>query len=120
MTRKRVPKTRPPRGGKPITCDSCGRGKAPLGGNCNFCGGKIECDPHGGTMDQAAFENAIRDNLSPAGVAALIMALQPAGSIQSTTAEGEQAIDEVLRFRDTLLEMIGVDTFNRTLDELGF
>lgn len=73
-----------------------------------------------GAVDQEAFENAIRENMSPEGVAALIMALQPAGSINATTPEGEQAIDQVIWFRNTLLEMIGVENFNRTIDELGF
>ena len=73
-----------------------------------------------GAVDQQAFEEVIRENLSPEGVAALVMALQPAGSIRATTSEGERAIDQVIWFHNTLLDMIGVDTFNRTMDELGF
>ena len=73
-----------------------------------------------GAVDQAAFEKVIRDNLSPEGVAALVMALQPAGSIRATTPEGDQAIEQVLWFRNTLLDMIGVENFNRQMDELGF
>jgi hypothetical protein len=73
-----------------------------------------------GAVDQAAFEKVLRDNLSPEGVAALVMALQPAGSIRATTPEGDQAIEQVIWFRNTLLDMIGVKTFNRTMDELGF
>ena len=73
-----------------------------------------------GAVDQAAFEQAIRDNLSPEGVAALVMALQPAGSLRATTPEGEQAIQQVLWFRNTLLDMIGVKNFNRQMEELGF
>ncbi|WP_254509481.1 hypothetical protein [Anatilimnocola floriformis] len=73
-----------------------------------------------GAVNQKAFDKVIRDNLSPEGTAALVMALQPAGSVPTTTREGERAIDEVLWFRDTLLDMIGVETFNRTMDELGF
>ncbi|QDU28904.1 hypothetical protein ETAA8_40100 [Anatilimnocola aggregata] len=73
-----------------------------------------------GAVDQEAFEKVIRDNLSPEGVAALVMALQPAGSIRATTPEGEQAVQQVLWFRNTLLEMIGVKTFNQQMDELGF
>lgn len=73
-----------------------------------------------GAVNQKAFEKVIRDNLSPEGVAALVMALQPAGSIPTTTPEGEQALEQVLWFRNTLLDMIGVETFNRTMDELGF
>lgn len=73
-----------------------------------------------GAVDQAAFEQAIRDNLSPEGVAALVMALQPADSLRATTPEGEQAVQQVLWFRNTLLDMIGVKNFNRQMEELGF
>ena len=73
-----------------------------------------------GAVDQEAFEKVIRDNLSPEGVAALVMALQSAGSIPATTPEGEQALQQVIWFRDTLLDLIGVETFNQTMDELGF
>jgi hypothetical protein len=100
----------------PTTCDACGRGDGPVGGKCRHCGAPIEC----GAVDQAAFESAIRENLSPEGVAALVMALQPAGSIRATTPEGELAIKQVIGFRDMLLEMIGVQTFNQMMDDLGF
>ena len=73
-----------------------------------------------GAVNQKAFEKAIRDNLSPEGVAALVMALQPAGSIRATTPEGDQAIEQVIWFKNTLLDMIGVENFNRQMDELGF
>jgi|GEM_PF-1562356 len=69
-----------------------------------------------GAVDQAAFETVIRENLSPEGVAALVMALQPATSMRATTPEGEQALRQVLWFHNTLLDMIGVETFNRTAD----
>jgi hypothetical protein len=73
-----------------------------------------------GAVNQKAFEKVIRDNLSPEGVAALVMALQPAGSIRATTPEGDQAIEQVIWFKNTLLDMIGVENFNRQMDELGF
>jgi hypothetical protein len=73
-----------------------------------------------GAIDHAAFESAIRENLSPEGVAALVMALQPAGSIRATTPEGDKAIEQVITFRDMLLEMIGVKNFNQMMDDLGF
>jgi hypothetical protein len=73
-----------------------------------------------GAVDQEAFEKVIRDNLSPEGVAALVMALQPAGSIPATTPEGEQAIQQVIWFRNTLLDLIGEEAFNEAMDELGF
>ena len=73
-----------------------------------------------GAVDQEAFEKAIRENLSPEGVAALVMALQSAGSIRATTPEGEQAIQQVIWFHNTLLDMIGVKTFNQAMNDLGF
>jgi hypothetical protein len=73
-----------------------------------------------GAVNQEALEHVIRENMSPEGVAALVMALQSAGSIRATTPEGDQAIQQVIWFHNTLLEMIGVETFNRTMDELGF
>lgn len=73
-----------------------------------------------GAVDQEAFEKVIRDNLSPEGVAALVMALQSAGSLSVATPAGEQALRQVIWFRDTLLKLIGVETFNQTMDELGF
>ena len=73
-----------------------------------------------GAVDQETFEKVIRENLSPEGVAALVMALQSAGSIRAMTPEGEQAIQQVIWFHNTLLDMLGVETFNRTMDELGF
>jgi hypothetical protein len=73
-----------------------------------------------GAVNQRAFEKVIRDNLSPEGVAALVMALQPAGSIRATKPDGDQAIEQVIWFRNTLLDMIGVENFNRQMDELGF
>jgi hypothetical protein len=73
-----------------------------------------------GAVNQKVFEKVIRDNLSPEGVAALVMALQPAGSIRATTPEGDQAIEQVIWFKNTLLDMIGVENFNRQMDELGF
>ena len=73
-----------------------------------------------GAVDQEAFEKAIRDNLSPEGVAALVMALQSAGSIRATTPEGEQAIQQVIWFHNTLLDMIGVKAFNQAMNDLGF
>jgi hypothetical protein len=72
-----------------------------------------------GAVDQVAFEHVIRENLSPEGVAALVMALQSAGSIRAATPEGEQAIQQVLWFHNTLLDMIGIKTFNQTMIELG-
>jgi hypothetical protein len=59
--------------------------------------------PAAGAVDQAAFERAIRDNLSPEGVVAIIALLQ---------------LDQVAWFRETLLEMIGVDDFNEVIERI--
>jgi hypothetical protein len=72
-----------------------------------------------GAVDQAAFENAIRDNLSPEGVAAIIALLQTAGNYRNGTPENEAAINQVVWFHDTLLDLIGVDGFNELVEEIG-
>ncbi|MBX3433277.1 MAG: hypothetical protein KF847_08145 [Pirellulales bacterium] len=72
-----------------------------------------------GAVDQAAFEQVIRDNLSPEGVAAIVALLQPAGSYLNGQPANERAINQAIWFRETLLELIGADEFNRTIDEIG-
>lgn len=69
--------------------------------------------------DQPALENAIRDNLSPEGVAALIALLQTAGNYRNGTPENEAAINQVVWFHDTLLDLIGVAEFNDLIEEIG-
>lgn len=72
-----------------------------------------------GAIDQEAFENVIRDNLSPAGVAAIIAFLRVAESYQPANAAAEEALRQVAWLADTLLEMLSVDEYNRLLDEVG-
>ena len=74
--------------------------------------------PEAGAVDQAAFEQAIRDNLSPEGVVAIIALLQPGGNYRSGGAENERALDQVAWFRETLLEMIGVQEFNEVIERI--
>lgn len=74
--------------------------------------------PMTGAVDQAAFERAIRDNLSPEGVVAIIALLQPAGNYRSGAPENERALDQVAWFRETLLEMIGVQEFNDVIERI--
>ena len=71
-----------------------------------------------GAVDQTAFESAIRDNLSPEGVAAIIALLQTAGNYRNGTPENEAAINQVVWFHDTLLDLIGVDGFNDLIEEI--
>lgn len=72
-----------------------------------------------GAVDQTALENALRDNLSPEGVAVIIALLQVAGNYRNGTPANERAIDQVNWFRDTLLEMIGIGEFNVLINEIG-
>lgn len=72
-----------------------------------------------GAVDQTAFENVIRDNLSPEAVVAIIALLEVAGNYRNGTPENERAIDQVNWFRDTLLEMIGVQEFDSLINEIG-
>jgi predicted O-methyltransferase YrrM len=72
-----------------------------------------------GAAGQEAFENAIRDNLSPEGVATIIAFLQPAMSHKPRTDDARQALREVKWFIDTLTNVLGVQEYNRLLDELG-
>lgn len=72
-----------------------------------------------GAVDQEAFEKVIRDNLSPEGVAAIIAFLQPAAFYKPANDEARQASWQVAWFADTLTEMLGVEEYNRLIDELG-
>lgn len=72
-----------------------------------------------GAVDQDEFEEAIRNNLSPDGVAAIIAFLQPAQSWKPSNEQATQALRQVEWFADTLLGMLGVDEFNHLMDELG-
>ncbi len=74
--------------------------------------------PKTGAVDQEAFERAIRENLSPEGVVAIIAMLQPAGNYRSGAPENERALDQVAWFRETLLEMIGVQEFNEVIERI--
>jgi len=72
-----------------------------------------------GAVDQAAFEQVIRENLSPEGIATVIAFLQPAAFYKPANENAEQALRQVEWFADTLTDMLGVDEHNRLIDELG-
>lgn len=72
-----------------------------------------------GAVDQEAFEKVIHDNLSPAGVATIIAFLQAATSYQAPTPEAEQGLRELEWFANTLIDLLGVEQYNRLLDEIG-
>lgn len=73
----------------------------------------------GGAVDQEIFESAIRENLSPEGVAMTIAALQCAGNYRSGTPANKRAQDQVEWLANTLMQMIGVEEYNRLLEDLG-
>ena len=75
-------------------------------------------DNHG-AIDQAAFETAIRENLSPEGVAAIIAFLQPASMRRGQNETQRAALRQVEWFANTLMQMLGVQEFNRLVDEIG-
>jgi len=67
------------------------------------------------TKDETERElvDALRELLSPEAVGAIVAWLQPA------TTKNAQVNIEIEWFRDTLLEMLGVDEFNRICEEVG-
>ena len=71
-----------------------------------------------GAVDQQAFETVIRDNLSPEGVTAVIAFLRTASLNQPTNDDQRRALLEVQWLADTLLDLVGVEEYNRLLDEL--
>ena len=75
-------------------------------------------DPIGPTASDALMQ-AIRDNLSPEAVAAMIAFLSVARSHTPANASARQALQQVGWFADQMLDLVGVDTYNRLLDELG-
>ena len=72
-----------------------------------------------GAVDQETFERAIRENLSPEGVATIIAFLQPATMAKARTEEAKRGLRELEWFANTLLDLLGVAEYNRLLDELG-
>lgn len=91
----------------------------PGGGVDNSCGRGGSGDDSSGAVDQEAFENAIRDNMSPHALAATISVLQAASSYHPANEEAVKAFRQITWLRNTLTEMLGVDEFNRLIDELG-
>jgi hypothetical protein len=71
-----------------------------------------------GAVDQEMFEDVIRDNLSPEGVASVIAFLQPATLHKPATEEQRKALREVEWLVNTLIDLLGVDEYNRLLKEL--
>ena len=66
-----------------------------------------------------AFQNMLRDNLSPEAVVAIIAFLQPAGSYRPANEEGAAALKQVAWFAETLRELVPAQERNRLMDELG-
>ena len=72
-----------------------------------------------GAVDQGAFEKAIRENLSPEGITAIIALLQPTSNYRNDTSVNTRALDQIEGFRETLLDIIGFETFNDLVNEIG-
>ena len=72
-----------------------------------------------GAVDQTAFEKAIRDNLSPEGIATIVAFLQPAAFYRPANDDAARALRQVEWFADTLTAMLGVEEHNRLMEELG-
>lgn len=72
-----------------------------------------------GAVDQEAFEQVIRDNLSPEGVATTIAFLQPAAFYKPSNEDAVKALQQVEWFANTLTEMSGSSEHNRLMNELG-
>jgi len=76
-------------------------------------------DRTSGAVDQEAFERVIRENLSPEGIATIIAFLHPATMRRGPTVEARRGLLELEWFVDTLIDLLGVDEYDRLLNELG-
>ncbi len=72
-----------------------------------------------GAVDQQAFEQVIRDNLSPEGVATIIAFLQTATHERPRTEKAAEGLRQMRWFADSLFDMLGADEYKHQLDELG-
>lgn len=72
-----------------------------------------------GAVDQAAFDQVIRDNLSPEAIATIVAFLQPTAFYKPGNERARQALMQVEWFAETLIEHLGVERFDRLMDELG-
>ena len=57
--------------------------------------------------------DALKDSLSPEAIVAI------ASYLQCANLTNHRAMDQVRWFRDLLTEVVGVEEFNRIVDELG-
>ena len=73
--------------------------------------------PRGGTSREV-FKRAIRDQLSPGGIATIIATLQPATMQRAPTEDAQRGLDELEWFANTLIEVLGVDEYQRLLEEM--
>jgi hypothetical protein len=81
-----------------------------------------ENERHDGSyeFDREAFEDVVRTNLSPEGVAAAICFLRTAEfGNRPTTERQRHALAEVEWLANALLQTLGVEEHNRLIDELS-
>ena len=70
------------------------------------------------SIGREAFKQAIRDQLSPGGIATIIATLQPATMQRAPTEDAQRGLDELEWFVNTLIEVLGVDEYQRLLEEM--
>lgn len=73
----------------------------------------------GGAVDQKAFEDVMKANLSPEGLTAVVATLRVASVHRPRNEKARAALREVEWLADTLRDLVGVRTYNRLIDELG-
>ena len=73
-----------------------------------------------GAVDQEMFETAIRDNLSPeASRRRSSPFFSPQPCTRPPTENARRGLRELEWLANTLIDLLGVDEYNRLLDELG-
>ncbi len=71
------------------------------------------------TNEPNALVNALRDNLSPEGMATIIAFLSAARYDIGKNKEARKGLMELAWLADTLTEQLGSENYSRLLEELG-
>ncbi len=72
-----------------------------------------------GAVDDEAFADVIRTNLSPEAVATIIAFLQPAAFYKPANEDASRALGELEWFADALTALLGIEEHQRLMEELG-
>ena len=70
-------------------------------------------------IDQEAFEQVMRDNLTPDAIAMIAAFLQVAAFQKSDDDRADDALKQVEWFSERLTALLGVEEHNRLMEELG-